>query len=426
MSGPQAGEPSEPSEAGRGSEPAAPAGPPEVPSGELAANIARFARVLRRAGLVNGPSSTLAALRAAAAVNILERDELYWALHAVLVRRPEDHDLFDQAFTHFFRVPGGGDDAYALLMAGSQVPRRPAISRRVSDALQPPGGEPRSPSEKPEVEGTAVLAFSPDEILRSRDFEQMSAAELRRARAAASRIELMVRPLRTRRFEPWPRGRLDLSRTIRDALRTFGDLAPLRFRRRRLRPPPLVALCDISGSMERYSEMLLGFLHAVSAARPRVHTFLFGTRLSNVTRILRHRDVDEALARCGREVVDWGGGTRLGACLHQFNRLWSRRVLSQGAVVLLISDGLDSGDQAVDLAAEAERLHKSCRTLIWLNPLLRWEGFEPRAQGVRALLPHVDEHRPVHNLESLEALARALAVAGTRGAGPRSRMRPPT
>src|SRR5262249_29757926 len=172
-------------------------------------------------------------------------------------------------------------------------------------------------------------------------------------------------------------------------------------------PPPLVALCDISGWMGRYSELLLHFLHALTAQRPRVSTFLFATRLSNVTRALRRRDADAALARCGSEVRDWAGGTRLRACLHEFNRAWSRRVLGQGAVVLLITDGLDR-DPEEGLAQEAERLHKSCRRLVWLNPLLRYAGFEPRAAGVRALLPHVDEHRPVHNLESLEALARAL------------------
>jgi uncharacterized protein with von Willebrand factor type A (vWA) domain len=159
--------------------------------------------------------------------------------------------------------------------------------------------------------------------------------------------------------------------------------------------------------MGRYSEMLLVFLHALLAARARVHAFLFATRLTPVTRFLRHRDADEALARCGREVRDWEGGTRLNACLHEFNRTWSRRVLGTGAVVLLVTDGLDR-DPEPGLAAEADRLHRSCRRLIWLNPLLRWEGFEPRAQGVRALLPHVDEHRPVHNLDSLEALGVAL------------------
>jgi uncharacterized protein len=168
-------------------------------------------------------------------------------------------------------------------------------------------------------------------------------------------------------------------------------------------------LCDVSGSMGRYSEMLLHFLHALLAARSRAHAFLFATRLTPVTRLLRRRDPDEALARCGRQVVDWAGGTRLRSCLRQFNRAWSRRVLGHGAVVLLVTDGLDR-DPEPGLAAEADRLHRSCRRLVWLNPLLRWQGFEPRAAGVRALLPHVDEHRPVHNLDSLEALARVLAA----------------
>ena len=221
-------------------------------------------------------------------------------------------------------------------------------------------------------------------------------------------MAVALRPVRTRRFAADPHGdRIDLARTVRDSRKTFGDLAPLRFRSRILLPPPLVVLCDISGSMGRYSEMLLHFLHALLAARTRVHAFLFATRLTNVTRILRRRDVDEALARCGQEVLDWSGGTRLRACLHDFNRTWSRRVLGQGAVVLLVTDGLDR-DPEPGLDAEADRLHRSCRRLIWLNPLLRWEGFQPRAQGVRALLPHVDEHRPVHNLDSLEALGRAL------------------
>ncbi|HKE18618.1 MAG TPA: VWA domain-containing protein [Kofleriaceae bacterium] len=381
---------------------------------QLARNILGFVRILRAAGLPTGPESMLAALRAAEAVDVVVRDQFYWALHAVLVHRPEDHQVFDEAFGLFFRDPGAPPEAFSLLMAASQVPRPPGASRRVSEALRPPAPPAAGTEPEVRVEAVAALAFSPDELLRTRDFEQMSADEVRRARAAAARIDLLVRPVRTRRFQPWPRGRLDLPRTIRDAMRTFGDVAPLRYRRRRLRQPPLVALCDISGSMGRYSEMLLAFLHAVSATRPRVHTFLFGTRLTNATRTLRHRDVDQALAQLGREVVDWGGGTRLGACLHEFNRAWSRRVLAQGAVVLLISDGLDRDPTAL-LAAEAERLHKSCRRLLWLNPLLRWEGFEPRAQGVRALLPHVDEHRPVHNLDSLEALARTLAAPPARG-----------
>jgi uncharacterized protein with von Willebrand factor type A (vWA) domain len=373
---------------------------------KLAENVVHFTRLLRGAGLRLGPASALDALAAASAVDVLQRDELYWSLHAVLVKRPEDSDLFDQAFRLFWRDPMGVRAALAQLLPHVRVPRQPSISRRLAEAWRQPSSGETAKTERRELD--ALLTFSAEEVLRTRDFEQMSAAELARARRIVAQMALALRPVRTRRYAPDPHGsRIDLARTVRESVKTFGDLAPLRFRSRVLLPPPLVVLCDISGSMGRYSEMLLHFLHALLAARARVHAFLFATRLTNVTRILRRRDVDEALARCGREVLDWAGGTRLRTCLHDFNRAWSRRVLGHGGVVLLVTDGLDR-DPDPGLDAEAGRLHRSCRRLIWLNPLLRWEGFEPRAQGVRALLPHVDEHRPVHNLESLEALGRAL------------------
>ncbi len=374
---------------------------------KLAENVVHFTRLLRGAGFRLGPASALDALAAVSTVDVVHREEFYWGLHAALVRRPEDFDLFDQAFRLFWRDPSGGDPALAQLLPHVRVPPAFTISRRIAEAWRPPSPTGKAPPEK--VEFDAALTFSADEVLSTRDFEQMSAEELARAKRIVARMVVALRPVRTRRFTPDPHGnRIDLARTVRDSRKTFGDLAPLRFRSRVLQPPPLVVLCDISGSMGRYSEMLLHFLHALLAARSRVHAFLFATRLTNVTRVLRRRDVDEALARCGREVQDWAGGTRLRACLREFNRSWSRRVLGQGAIVLLVTDGLDR-DPEPGLDAEADRLHRSCRRLIWLNPLLRWEGFQPRAQGVKALLPHVDEHRPVHNLESLEALEKALA-----------------
>jgi hypothetical protein len=204
---------------------------------------------------------------------------------------------------------------------------------------------------------------------------------------------------------------------MRATLRSGGDVVPLRFRKPRWQPPPLVVLCDISGSMGRYSRLLLHFVHALTNDRNRVSTFLFGTRLTNITRQLRHRDVDVAVAAAAGQVSDWSGGTRIGQCLHEFNRLWSRRVLGQGAIVLLISDGLDK-DAGANLAQEAERLSMSCRRLIWLNPLLRFEGFAPKSLGIRAILPYVDELRPVHNVTSLidlgKALSRPLAQRGAR------------
>jgi uncharacterized protein with von Willebrand factor type A (vWA) domain len=381
------------------------------PSGErLAANVVHFTRLLRRAGLRVGPGDTLDAERAVAAVDILSRDQFYWALHAVLVRRHADHALFDEAFRLFWRDPMGQQSALALLLPQVKAPINRTVSRRLSEAWRPPPPAAAAPPARelpPEID--TFLAYSADEILRTRDFDQMSADELARARALVRRLELDVRPLVTRRTRPAGRGEVDRARTLRAALRGGGELIALRHRARIERPPVIVALCDISGSMGRYSEMLLRFLHALLAEHGRGHVFLFATRLSNVTRTLRHRDVDAALARCGKEVGDWASGTRLGACLHDFNRTWSRRVLAQGAVVLLVTDGLDREDTA-GLAAEVARLRRSCRRLIWLNPLLRYAGFEPRAAGVRAVLPNVDEHRPVHDLDSLEALGRALSM----------------
>ena len=402
-------------------------------SSKLAENVVVFTRLLRAAGLRLGTASALDAAGAAAAVDLRRRGELYWALHAALVRRPEERALFDQAFSLFWRDPddaGRGRELMARMlpqMRLAHLPTPPAISRRLAEAwrqLQPP--PPRPPGKVPErAELDAALSFSPDELLRSRDFEQMTAAELARAKRLVARLQLTRRPVRTRRYAPDPHGpRIDLARTARDSRTTLGDLAPLRWRSRIERPPPLVVLCDVSGSMGRYAEMLLCFLHALLGERQRTHAFLFATRLTPVTRLLRRRDADEALARCGREVADWAGGTRLRGCLRDFNRTWSRRVLGQGAVVLLVTDGLDRDPEA-GLAAEADRLHRSCRRLIWLNPLLRWAGFSPRAAGVRALLPHVDEHRPVHNLDSLEALGRALEASQPPRRPPPPTTRPP-
>ena len=387
------------------------------PSGErLAANVMHFTRLLRRAGLRVGPGDTLDAQRAVAAVDILSRDQFYWALHAVLVRRHADHALFDEAFRLFWRDPMGLHSALAMMLTQVKTPTNRTMSRRLSEAWRPPAPSAAAQAAReqpPEVE--TFLAYSADEVLRTRDFDEMSADELARARALVRRLELDVRPLITRRTRPAVRGEVDRARTLRGALRGGGELIALRHRARLERPPVIVALCDISGSMGRYSEMLLRFLHALLSEHGRGHVFLFATRLSNVTRTLRHRDVDAALARCGKEVSDWASGTRLGACLHDFNRTWSRRVLAQGAVVLLVTDGLDREDTS-GLAAEAARLRRSCRRLIWLNPLLRYAGFEPRAAGVRALLPNVDEHRPIHDLDSLAALARALSRPRTTAA----------
>ena len=382
--------------------------------GQIAARVVGFVRLLRAAGMPAGTGRMLDAARAAAEVGLSRREDLFWALHAVLVSRAEDRALFEEAFRLYWREPEAVPEALAELLSRSTLPRPPPreAARRVQEALARPREAPAV--EDREAEADAVLAWSDREVLRTRDFEQMSAEELRQAEAAVAAMRLGVREVPTRRLRPDPRGeRVDPRATLRAALRAGRDSIPLRWRSAAPRPPVVVALCDVSGSMSRYSRMLLRFLHALARDRPAVHAFTFGTRLTNVSRFLRHRDPDQALAAVGRAVPDWEGGTRIGASLREFNLRWSRRLLGQGAVVLLVTDGLDR-DDARGLAAETARLRRSCRRLVWLNPLLRWAGFEPRAAGIRAMLPNVDEFRPVHDLESLAQLARALG-GGRRG-----------
>lgn len=380
----------------------------DAPGEHLVANVGHFVRLLRRAGLRIGPGAALDAVRAVAAVDVFARPQFYWALHATLISRREDHGVFDEAFRLFWRDPMGAESALAMLLPQVRAPAPRTMSRRVSEAWRAPPPLTAPPPAPERVELDAFLTPSEVEVLRTRDFEQMSADELARARALVRRLDLGVRPLPRRRWRPDPAGAVDPARTVRAALARGGEPLELLRRARQTRPPALVCLLDISGSMGRYSEMVLRFVHALLAARRRGHAFTFATRLTNITRQLRHHDVDVALARAGAAVADWGGGTQLGAMLAEFNRRWSRRVLAEGAIVLLVTDGLERADPA-RLAEESARLQRSCRRLIWLNPLLRFDGFEPRAGGVRALLPHVDDHRPVHDLASLDALAAALA-----------------
>ena len=278
--------------------------------------------------------------------------------------------------------------------------------------------------EEPNVEIDATMTFSDREVLRKMDFEQMTAREQAEARRAIARLRLRKPRAMTRRFRTSSRGeRADMRATIRASLRTGGHLTDIKQRTRIQRVAPLVVLCDISGSMSGYSRLFLHFLHAITNDGNTVHTFVFGTRLTNITRHLRTKDVDDALDRVSEDVSDWSGGTRIGACLGEFNKHWSRRVLGQGAHVLLITDGLDREEDG-DLEAQMDWLHRSCKKLIWLNPLLRFDGFEARAIGIRAMLPHVDEFRPVHNLESLDALAEALAGGSSSVTDPRDWLKP--
>ena len=402
---------------------------PEHP--RLGHNIVHFARALRAAGLPVGPGATLDAVRAVVAAGFTERADFYWTLHAVFVRRREHQAVFAQVFRLYWRDPRHLEQMMSYMIpairgVAEERVAKPA-ERRAAEALLDGVRRDRpdvaQDDEGAEVEIDASATASGEERLRTLDFEQMSAAEMREARAAIARLTLPVRPIVSRRMRAAPAGRRpDWPATMRRALRQGGEVGAFAKRSRTERWPDLVALCDISGSMSTYSRMVLHFLHAVSQRRgagwARVHAFTFGTRLTNVTRHLAKRDVDAALAAAGAQAQDWEGGTRIGASLGAFNRDWSRRVMGRGAVVVLITDGLERGEPG-RLARETERLRLSSRRLIWLNPLLRWDGFAPRAAGARAMLPHVDSLRSAHSVGSLADLADALSRAEDGAEKPR-------
>ncbi len=377
-----------------------------------------FARVLRDAGLPVGTDRIQLALQALDATGIRRRDDVRGALCACLVDRREHLPLFDQAFELFWRDPDLAGRMMALLLP--QVRARQGLlrqqhNRRLAAALYPsaPPHAPAPAAPANAVRFDAAMTFSERERLQKADFETMGPDEWREAQRLLQQMQPLFAPLRTRRRQRSSGvARIDWRASLQAMGRRGGQLWDLRWQRPRERPAPLVVLADISGSMSRYSRMLLHFAHALSRGDARVHSFVFGTRLTHTTRLLHQRDPDLAVARVVDAVDDWSGGTRLTACLHEFNHRWARRVLSSRSTVLLVTDGLEHGDTAA-LGFEAERLHKSCRRLVWLNPLLRYEGFEPRAAGIRALLPHVDRFVPAHNLESLRQLAALLCEPTT-------------
>jgi uncharacterized protein len=382
-------------------------------SGQLAPNIMHFARVLRDAGLPVGPASVIDAIDAAQAGAMRRREDFYWTLHAIFVKRHDHSPVFEQAFEVFWQRPKMLEQLMQLMyhQIARAAPDKPkqAGYRRLAQAMfdesnaknqrkQPPG----------EIEVEATYTASSLEMLRSKDFEQMTLAEQAEARKAIALMRLGQVERRTRRFECSAHGpSIDMRRTLQRSLRNHG-LIELARREVQTRIPPLVVLCDISGSCSNYSRIFLHFLHAVSNDRMRVSVFLFGTRLTHVTRELKRRDVDEAVQKVSGAVKDWSGGTRIGTTLHEFNQVWSRRVLTQGAEVLLMTDGLERDDIEL-LRHEMQRLRLSAKRIVWLNPLLRYDGFEAKAAGIRTMLPFVDEFRPVHSLNSLKDLADALA-----------------
>ncbi|WP_439922464.1 vWA domain-containing protein [Nitrobacter sp. JJSN] len=379
------------------------------PTGRIADNVVGFARTLRAAGLPVGSGAVIDALNALRLIDIGNRADVFTTLESIFVTRHEHASIFAQVFDLFFCAAEEWKNMLDSILLPDQAKKPPSpASRRVHEAFAQPGvfGE-RETLQEQEIR----FSVSDRELLQKKDFAQMSAAEISEVTQAIAKMRLPQAELRTRRTRPDHRGaRLDLRRTLRGSLRTGGEIVDIHRLGLIDKPAPIVALLDISGSMSEYTRLFLHFLHAITDARKRVSIFLFGTRLTNVTRALRARDPDEALAACSSVVEDWAGGTRIATSLHNFNKLWGRRVLAQGAIVLLITDGLE---REVDskLAFEMDRLHRSCRRLIWLNPLLRYDGFEPKAQGIKMMVPHVDEFRPVHNLSSIKGLLAALSPA---------------
>jgi uncharacterized protein len=385
----------------------------EAVHGRLSENVLHFARLLRAAGLRIGSDRVIDCVRALEIAGAhqfpLRREDWYWTMSAVLLSRQEQRPVFDQAFRIFWRDPKLAERMMQLMLPqvyGRTAKPEQQQSQRLTDALF--GQKEEDPREQ-KLELEARLTFSSREILTRMDFDTMSAAELVEAKKMLAELRLPLPLIRTRRKKISVNGKsIDLRATLRESLREGGEIIRLVRAAPTELHPPLVVLCDISGSMNPYSRMFLHFLHAITNDRDRVAVFVFGTRLTNITRQLRHRDVDVAMAKVADAIKDWSGGTRIGASLREFNWRWGRRVLAQNACVLLVSDGLDR-EAGEGLGEEMERLGKSCHRLVWLNPLLRYEKFEARPAGVRAMLPHVDLFLPVHNLKSLVDLARTLS-----------------
>ena len=398
----------------------------ELTPGFIADNIAYFARALRVAGIPVGPRTVIDAIEAVQVAGIGGREDLYWTLHSVFVTKRDQSILFDQAFRLFWRRRSLIEKMIQMLTPYSPLQKEsnePKPLARVADAMF--GGiRDQEMREKPKIELDARMSMSDAEVFRSKDFERMTALEIANAKREIAKLVLPLDQVTTRRYAPSAHSRfLDPRRTLRASMRGGGALIDLRFRAHQVKRPPIVAICDISGSMGDYSRIFLHFLHALSKSGRKVHSFLFATELTNVSRMLRSsKDPEIALQECGRSVRDWDGGTRISTALEAFNKRWARRVLTGGALVLFISDGLERQLDAA-LPREMARLQRSCRRLIWLNPLLRYDAFEAKASGVRALLPYVDEFRAIHSLDSMAALCEALNTDGSHAADPKRWLR---
>ncbi len=387
--------------------------------GYLLGHLLRFGQLLRVMGVDVSTRQVLDLVEALEHVAITERFDFYNTCKVLLVNRREDFLVFDQAFQIFWTMEGPESQA-GLPVPNRELKRLRLPSRqagRQGTGDQEGHGEGATPAEGDEDGQQAAdqrMVYSPEEVLRHKDFGEMSWEEIQAAKRAIANLQWKLGERRTRRLRPSYKGRLNMRRMVRDNLRHGGEPIRLAFRQRIYRPRSLVVLCDISGSMERYSRMLLHFIHSLThgLVENHVEAFVFGTRLTRITRHLRYKDVDESLDELGVVIRDWSGGTRIGEALRLFNFQWARRVLGRGAVVLVISDGWDRGDLDL-LAKEIFRLQRSAYRLIWLNPLLGSDEYKPVQRGMATVMPCVDDFLPVHNLASLEQLAEVLSSVAT-------------
>jgi len=389
-------------------------------------NLLTFGRRLRTAGLPVGSGQVLSLVDALAAVDLFRHDDVYHAAKASVVTRPEQIPVFDLEFSRFWRELMGAKpaplDPFMPQNAPSKPPLPDASKKKTEQRHTPDGaedekdifhiseGEDDSTAEEEEFEASPddVMLFSSREMLRRKDFSQCTPEEIAEARRILGGMTWRLGTRKTRRRTRAKHGKfIDARATLRASMRHGGMPLELRRQKRKIRTRPLIVICDISGSMDRYARLLLRFVHALGQGLDNTEVFVFGTRLTRITRELRKRDVDTALTRVVDSVEDWSGGTRIGEAIKAFNFKWARRVLRSGATVVVISDGWDRGDPEL-LGREMARLQRACRRLIWLNPLLGAPGYQPLTQGMRAAMPYIDEFLPIHNLQSLEALADLL------------------
>jgi uncharacterized protein len=381
--------------------------------GHLLSHVLAFGYLLREMGLAVSPGQMLDLITALDHAALARREDFRAAARCILVLRREDLPLFDAAFEFFWRNLTGQEldgQLLAEILPTTRLPRE----RQLRLPRRPPAEQAQSAPEREEIGFEVLLTYSPGEALRRKDFAQFTWEEVRACQDLLKHMAWQIDERPTRRHRPARRGRqLDFRRTLRGNLRYGGEALRLAWRETRRERRPIVVLCDISGSMERYSRILLQFVHAISGGLRDVESFVFGTRLTRITRSLHQRDIDDAVDIVAKQVVDWSGGTRIGDAIKSFNYRWSRRVLGRGPIVLLISDGWDRGDPAL-LSRELGRLQRSCHRLIWLNPLLGDADYQPLTLGMQAALPHIDDFLPIHNLASLDQLGEHLAQLGAR------------